>query len=182
MNKVNGGFSEGFKVKSGKNLTLKNKKTNGSEIHSNSFPNGIVPFIFISLFFIISTICIFSIGFTKFYPYFCQKKVWTNSLICIGIIPFLFNLLWLIGRTGFANAFSFSLLKFSRFMKVSKLRQKLEFYVYDHAINDVNNFEEYKEFSKTRTQKSKKLFLISFIVYIIIAILCLIIGLAIQYT
>lgn len=182
MNKVNGGFSEGFKIKSGKNLTIKNKQTKDKNIQANSYPNGIIPFIFITLFFIISTSCIFGIGFSKFYPIFSQKQVWTNSLMCLGIIPLLFNTLWLIGRTGFANAFSFSLLKFSRSMKLSKLRQKLEFYVYDHAVNDVNNFEEYKEFSKTRSEKAKKWFIISFITYSILAILLLIIGLVIQFT
>ncbi len=172
------GFSEGYKIKNGKNVN--DKQININKLEKNSFPNGLVPFIFIYLFYVIFLACVFGIGFSNYKEVFSIKQTWTNSLISISIAPILFNFLWTIGRTGFNDAVSFSLLKFSRFTKIAKIREKVEFYVHEPAIKNVNNLEDFKIFSKKRKQNSTKWFYISWITSIILFVVVLIPCLVVQ--
>lgn len=174
-------FSEGYKIKNGKNLFFEKNKDKKSKNFPKSYPNGMIPFIFISIFFIITISCVFGIGFSQYSDIFSNKKVWTNSLICVSILPFLLNILWLIGRTGFSDILSFSLMKVSRNIKMSKLSEKMHFYASDPAINDVNNLNDYKEYAKIRKKKSTKWFYISLLTYSIIFITLLVVSLIVQF-
>lgn len=172
------GFSEGYKIKNGKNLTL-DKKTK-KELDKYSYPNGIVPFIFITIFYIITISCVLGIGFGNLSNLFSNKSVWTNSVISVTILPVLLNFLWMIGRTGFNDVLSFSLLRFSRFAKISKIREKVEFYVHEPAISEVNTLEDFKIFSKNRKKSATKWFYISFVSYLILFTIILVVCLVIQ--
>ncbi len=170
------GFKKGYvvdKVISDNQLNKKFSKSQKKSEEAKTFPNGMIPFGFLLLFYIIFLSTCLGIGATKESSWF--HKNWHTSVLSTAAAYLLMNLLWLIGRTGFLSSAGYGMMKFGRFVRYHELLQKIKLENFDHAINDINTIEEYSEYVIERKQYTKKWFYISLITSAIVLIISLII-------
>ncbi len=172
----NKGFKKGYvvdKVMSDNQLNKKFAKADKKNKGANNFPNGLIPFGFLLLFYLIFLITCLSIGASKKVDWFHDN--WHVSVLSSGVVYLIMNLLWAIGRTGFLSTAGYGMMKFGRFIRYSELRQKIEFFKEDPAINDVQTLIEYRQYIDERKGYTKKWFIISLSTSGIIFVISLII-------
>lgn len=172
-------LSQGYSIKKTLNTNHKNNKKNVTD-EAKRYPNGVIPFVCLLLFYVIFTIVVLVLGFTnasikQFFP-------WYWSTLSAAIAYFLLNILWAIGRTGFSSVSGYMMMKTARITRMRKIRDKLEYFVNEPAINDVNNMDEYNTYVLERKKYTKKFFYTSLILSGSIFVINLIVSLSFYYS
>ncbi len=170
------GFKKGYvvdKVMSDNQLNKKFAKANRKNKDNKTFPNGLIPFGFLLLFYLIFLSVCIGLGATKEQGWFHDN--WHASVVSCGAAYLLMNLLWAVGRTGFLSSAGYGMMKFGRFIRYHELLQKVKIENYDHAIKDVNSAEEYSEYVIERKAYTKRWFYISLITSASVFVISLII-------
>lgn len=140
------------------------------------YPNGIIPFIFITLFFAISLIVLMSVR-----PKYILDFTWQSILISISATTLCLDVLWIIGRTGLSSIARFGMMKFGRVTKFNKLKEKMNIYEVYQAIEDVGDYDSYKSYLLDRKKYTRKWCCVSMITHTIIFVISLIIFLIATY-
>ncbi len=177
------GFKKGYevnKIMSDNQLNKKFSKATKKQDKAKSYPNGMIPFGCLLLFYLIFLIVSLSVMAAK--DHVLIKNFWHTSVLSCGMAYLLMNVLWAIGRTGFLSNAGYSLMKFGRFVRFNELRQKIDRFIENPAVEDVETPYEYKEFIGERKKYTKKWFIISLSTSGAIAAISLIIYFIAQYT
>lgn len=175
-------FSKGYNIK--KVITIDNKLQKSYNSSSDSsdharYPNGMAGFVLLLLAYILFTVITLSVGFTNFGDVFNAQ--WQNTVLGGGLGYFLGNALWFIGRSGLFNLTGYGLTKFGRIIHFDNIKEKVAKFTINSAIKDVNNLADYKSYSETRKDYTKKWYYISLITSTVIAVISVVIYLIIIY-
>lgn len=175
-------FSKGYNIK--KVITVDNKLQRNYNAASDSsdhikYPNGMAGFVLLLLAYILFIIITLSVGSINFADVFSAQ--WQNTVLGGGIGYFLLNALWFIGRSGLFNLTGYGLTKFGRIIHFDNIKEKVAKFTINSAIKDVNNLADYKTYSETRKDYTKKWYYISLITSTIIAVVSVIIYLIVIY-
>lgn len=127
-----------------------------------SYPNGVIPFIFIALVYIIALILALTIkplqneGGSGY-----VVKNWYNIIWYVSGIPMCLIVFWTIGRSGFMSAMRFGMMKLGRQIRYATLKRKIRYKTIHFAVDDVNTIEDWEQYLKHRKVFTKKMFLVS---------------------
>lgn len=142
-------------------------KNNNNEINYGKYPNGVFPFIFILLLWVIISI----IGI------FASKLYWTDALSISSSITLLMNIIWWILRQNFNSRTRYSMKIYGEKLRLNRLKVTEPFNNDEYAINRVDSHDSYKEYIIERTKRTSLFFFISIIVHFCLFIIFLIIVL-----
>jgi len=169
--KISNTFKSGYKIQP-KLIRKSNSKKKKSIVDFDNSASGIVPFILITLVYILLLIICLSLAKT-------QNNIqfkWQNIIMSVASVALILNLFWCIGRTGFCLGINFTFLKILKKTKILELRNKILKKKTYSPITQASSYEEYEELFKMRKSSATKWMYISLLVYIIVFIVSILIG------
>lgn len=178
MKKIKQPLSKGYQIKRVVSTTP-HHKAGDRQYNKNHYPNGIVSFIFLLLFYVIFFCTVLGVGFGQ---HTLGSQWWLNSLLGSGVGYFGLNLLWVIGRSGLFEMGGYGLVKFMRMIHLDIIKEKVEFYIHEPALNDVNNVSEYKLYCQQRRSYTKKWTYISLLTSAAVFVVTLVLYFSLFYS
>lgn len=181
VNKLKTGFKKGYvvnKIKTDNQLNKKFAKVE-KKYSNQAYPNGLGMLVFLALFYVIFTIVVVAVGFTKHSDIFFYQWYW--STLCASTIYLLLNILWIIGRTGYASSIEYGILKIARIIRARKLIEIIEYRGNEPAVNDVTNLNEYNSYCELRRKYTKKYCYISLCISVIVFLINIIVSFTYYY-
>lgn len=175
MSKISNGFREGYVVNKVKHSIDNFDKP--VDFDKLEYPNGIIPFIFLLILYVVGELVVMIVGW-QLDPFF--YLTWNRYLISVPGVTLCMNLLWLLSRTGIFNSFGYMSLKFSRILKIDKLKTKINITAINASKEEIKNYEEFTKYVKSRKEHTKKYMYISvslhLTLFIISTIILLVVG------
>lgn len=169
------------------NFKLDQKDTN----HKNKnlkYSNGIFSFIFIVILIITVTLIMYYIGFDYFKFINKAKKQnliksnhLNNSLLSGSAIGFFCSLIWFIQRRLLGLKIKYSLRKFINYLNFKEKRKTKNLLNLNLAINNINSFEDYENYVKTKKDKTKIMFFVAILFNTFYFIICIILNLTVVF-
>lgn len=147
--------------------TTLNSKTKNVEINHGKYPNGIFPFIFLLLLWLIISI----VGL------FASKLYWADALSISSSITLLLNIVWWILRQNFNSRTRYSIKIYGEKLKLNRLKITEPFNNNDYAVNRIEDHDSYKDYITERTKRTSIFFFISIAIHFCLFIIFLIIVL-----
>lgn len=169
------GLKTGYSRKNNRTVNRQSNTTKSAYDYANissRYPNGLLPFVCLLILWVVGLAVSLGVGIswdlknkdTNPTGYIPQQ--WYNILWYITAAVECLIGLWALGRAGFLSHARYGLMKFSRMIKLSKIRTKIKQKIgQDLAIDEVNNIEEWNEFLELRKRYTKKWWNISWITF-----------------
>ncbi|MDE7075413.1 MAG: hypothetical protein K2O21_02130 [Malacoplasma sp.] len=171
MNRKNKDFlktGQTFYPSANQKSSIDNKNIKVDEdIRKGKYPNGIVPFIFITLVFVVISL----IG-----NFAVDLITWKDAFAISSGISFCLCLVWFVLRQRFNLSTRYNLKKMSIHFKLNRLKITEPYKNWDYSINRVSSIDEYNEYLIERSKRTKVFFLITISLYTCLFIIFIIIS------
>ncbi len=158
-------------IKSGYHIRRNNQQISDvdySDVKNNTYPKGIIAFIFNLIIFsliLIIGILIWDV-YDDWYKGTLYKLKWYDIWLIASVFSLAYNIFWWMGRKEFLSRVRYMIHQVSLRIKLNKLKEVVD-YKNTRIIKNFSTYDDFKDFIKEKISSTKIMYIVSWIFSII---------------